>query len=64
MQEINKDRRNAILKTAQGIGVFAFSGLIWGAYVSKAKSSNFSLRPPGAKEESEFLKLCINAVDV
>lgn len=59
MQEINKDRRNAILKTAQGIGIFAFSGLIWSAYASKAKASNFSLRPPGAKEESEFLKLCI-----
>lgn len=57
MQNIN--RRNAIIKVAQGIGVFAFSGLIWGAYVNKAKASTFTLRPPGAKKESEFLKLCI-----
>lgn len=55
MQNINQDRRNAILKTAQGIGVFAFSSLIWSAYIFKAKASNFALRPPGAKEEDEFL---------
>ena len=59
MQTINKDRRNAILKTAQSIGIFAFSGLIWSAYISKAKASNFTLRPPGARNEDEFLKLCI-----
>ncbi|RAX54032.1 ferredoxin-type protein NapG [Helicobacter sp. 16-1353] len=59
MQNVNKDRRNVILKAVQGAGIFAFSGLIWGAYVSKAKASTFSLRPPGARNESEFLKLCI-----
>lgn len=59
MQKFDRDRRNTIIKAAQGIGIFAFSGLIWGSYVSKAKASTFTLRPPGAKEESEFLKLCI-----
>lgn len=59
MQQVDKDRRNAIIKTAQGVGIFAFSALIWSAYISKAKASAFSLRPPGAREESEFLKLCI-----
>lgn len=59
MNNINKSRRDAIIKTAQGVGVFAFSGLIWSAYVNKAKASNLVLRPPAAKEEDEFLKLCI-----
>lgn len=56
---MDKNRRNILLKTAQGIGIFAFSGLVWSSYVSKAKASNFSLRPPAAKDEEEFLKLCI-----
>lgn len=59
MQKINKDRRNVILRATQSIGVFAFSGFVWSAYVSKAKSSSFALRPPGAKKESEFVALCI-----
>lgn len=56
---INNDRRNAILKTLQGVGALAFGGLVWSAYLSKAKASGFALRPPGAREESEFIKLCI-----
>lgn len=56
---MDKNRRNILLKTAQGIGIFAFSGLVWSSYVSKAKASSFTLRPPGAKDEAEFLQLCI-----
>lgn len=56
---MDKNRRNILLKTAQGIGIFAFSGLVWSSYVSKAKASSFTLRPPGARKESEFLQLCI-----
>lgn len=55
--QINKDRREAIVKTAQGVGILAFGGLIWGAYVSKAKAAPFSLKPPAAVED--FLALCI-----
>lgn len=56
---INSDRRNAILKTLQGFGILAFGGLVWSAYISKVKASSFILRPPGARKESEFMKLCI-----
>lgn len=56
---INHDRRNAILKTLQGVGAFTFGGLIWSAYLSKANANSFSLRPPGARKEDEFIKLCI-----
>ena len=56
---MDKNRRSLLLKTAQGVGIFAFSGLIWSSYVSKAKSAPLALRPPGAKAEAEFIKLCI-----
>lgn len=56
---MDKNRRNVLLKTAQGLGIFAFSGFIWSSYISKAKASPLTLRPPGAREESEFIKLCI-----
>ena len=56
---MDKNRRSLLLKTAQGVGIFAFSGLVWSSYVSKAKSAPLALRPPGARDESEFIKLCI-----
>ncbi len=59
MKHIDIDRRKAIIKITQGVGIFAFSGLIWSAYVSKAKASTVSLRPPGARSEEDFMKLCI-----
>ncbi|RDU63481.1 ferredoxin-type protein NapG [Helicobacter sp. MIT 14-3879] len=57
--QVNKDRRNTIIKALQGVGIFVFSGFLWSAYISKAKANGYALRPPGAKKESEFLKLCI-----
>lgn len=56
---MDKNRRNLLLKSAQGLGIFAFSGLVWSSYVSKAKAAPLALRPPGAREEGEFIKLCI-----
>lgn len=56
---MDKNRRSVLLKTAQGFGILAFSGLIWSSYVSKAKAAPLALRPPGAKNEEEFMKLCI-----
>lgn len=56
---MDKNRRNLLLKTAQSIGIFAFSGLVWSSYVSKAKAAPLALRPPGARAEAEFMQLCI-----
>lgn len=59
MQQINVGRRNTIIKTIQGIGGLAFGGLLWSAYLSKAKASTLLIRPPGALIENEFIKSCI-----
>lgn len=56
---MDKNRRSLLLKTAQSIGIFAFSGLVWSSYVSKAKAAPLALRPPGARAEAEFMQLCI-----
>lgn len=56
---MDKNRRSLLLKTAQSIGIFAFSGLVWSSYVSKAKAAPLALRPPGARSEAEFMQLCI-----
>ena len=56
---MDKNRRSLLLKTAQSVGIFAFSGLIWSSYVSKAKAAPLALRPPGARAEKEFMQLCI-----
>lgn len=56
---MDKNRRRILLKTAQSIGIFAFSGLVWSSYVSKAKAAPLALRPPGARSEKEFMQLCI-----
>jgi len=44
---------------AQSIGITALGGLVWSAYVEEAKAAPLVLRPPGAKPESDFLKMCI-----
>lgn len=56
---MDKNRRSLLLKTAQGVGILAFSGLVWSSYVSKAKAAPLALRPPGARAEKEFMQLCI-----
>ena len=58
MWKFDKNRRKSLVTGAQGLGIFAFGGLLWGAYVNKAKSNSLVLRPPGALEESDFLKKC------
>jgi len=60
-EENNKgtSRRNAIRKVFQGAGYFGLGGLVWGAYLDKAKASKLVLRPPGALDEQDFLSSCI-----
>lgn len=55
----NTSRREAILKVFQGAGILSLGGLVWGAYLNKAKASKLVLRPPAAIEESDFLAACI-----
>ncbi|OQX76137.1 MAG: ferredoxin-type protein NapG [Bacteroidetes bacterium 4484_249] len=52
-------RRNAIRKVVQGAGYFGLGGLVWGAYLDKAKASKLVLRAPGALDEDDFLRSCI-----
>ena len=52
-------RREAILKVFQGAGILSLGGLVWGAYLNKAKASKLVLRPPAAIEEGAFLAACI-----
>lgn len=52
-------RRNALKKIAKGVSFFGMGGVLWGGYLEEAKSSDFALRPPGALDESEFLKACV-----
>lgn len=61
MQKASKhtSRREAILKVFQGAGLLSLGGLVWGAYLNKAKASHLTLRPPAAIEEEDFLAACI-----
>lgn len=44
---------------AQSIGLSALGGMVWTGYVEEAKSAPLILRPPGAKPEFDFLRMCI-----
>ncbi len=44
---------------AQSVGLSALGGLIWTGYVEEAKASPLLLRPPGARSEPDFLRMCI-----
>ncbi len=58
-EEQSNDRRRFILGTTRAIGLVALGGLVWSAYLDEAKASHFTLRPPGALYEDDFLKTCI-----
>ena len=53
------NRRDVIRKMLQGAGFLGMGGFTWGAYVDEAKAVDIILRPPGAVEESIFMKACI-----
>lgn len=53
------NRRDFIVTMAQNIGLCALGGFIWTGYLDGAKAAPLTLRPPGAKKESEFMKSCI-----
>ena len=53
------ERRRFISLMAQSVGITALGGLVWTGYVEEAKAAPLILRPPGAVEEDDFLKMCI-----
>lgn len=52
-------RRHFLLGMARSLALVGAGGLIWGHLISKSQASRFSLRPPGALSESDFLATCI-----
>lgn len=52
-------RRKFFSNVARGVGLTALGGMVWTGYVEEAKSAPLILRPPGAKQESDFLRMCI-----
>lgn len=55
----NKNRRKFLLNTSRSVGLASFGGLMWGAYLEEVTAKSFSIRPPAALSEKEFLKTCI-----
>ncbi len=53
------DRRRFLVQMAQNIAIAGVGGLLWSAYVEEIKAAPLILRPPGAKNEDEFISLCI-----
>lgn len=53
------DRRRFITVMAQSIGLTALGGMVWSGYVDEAKAAPLILRPPGAKPEKDFMRMCI-----
>lgn len=58
MRKINP-RRRFISLMAQSVGLSALGGLVWSGYLDEAVSAPLILRPPGARDENMFLKMCI-----
>ena len=52
-------RRRFLSVMAQSVGLSALGGMIWTGYIEEAKSAPLILRPPGAKFETDFLRMCI-----
>jgi len=52
-------RRRFFTDMAHHIGLGGMGVLLWAGYANKAKSSELTLRPPAALDESDFLKTCI-----
>jgi ferredoxin-type protein NapG len=52
-------RRKFLSLMAQSVGLSALGGMVWTGYLVEAKAAPLLLRPPGAREEADFLKLCI-----
>jgi ferredoxin-type protein NapG len=52
-------RRKFLSVMAQSVGLSALGGMVWTGYIEEAKSAPLILRPPGAKPEFDFMRMCI-----
>ncbi len=52
-------RRKFLTLMAQSVGFSALGGMVWTGYLHEAKAVPLILRPPAAKAEKDFLRLCI-----
>ncbi|SFV57115.1 Ferredoxin-type protein NapG (periplasmic nitrate reductase) [hydrothermal vent metagenome] len=57
--ETGNERRKFLLTMARDVGLLAFGGFIWSAYVDEAVANKLALRPPGALKGKDFLSTCI-----
>lgn len=46
-------------KIMQSAGFVGLGGLVWGSFIEESKARDIVLRPPGALDETEFIKACI-----
>lgn len=53
------ERRKFLSLMAQSVGLSALGGMVWTGYLEEAKSAPLILRPPGARLEKDFLRMCI-----
>ncbi len=53
------ERRKFILGMARSIGLASMGSLVWYSVLEESAHASLLLRPPGAREEEEFLKSCI-----
>ncbi|MFV0480504.1 MAG: ferredoxin-type protein NapG [Campylobacteraceae bacterium] len=55
----SSERRKALLTGVKAISLALMGSLVWGAFLNNQAKASFILRPPGARDEKEFLKSCI-----
>ncbi len=54
-----KSRREFLVDLLRGAAVAGGAGLAWGHVVGVSKAAGHTVRPPGAREEDDFLAMCI-----
>jgi ferredoxin-type protein NapG len=58
MDQTLLNRRELLITVARNAGVAAVGGLVWSGFLHGRQAHPTVLRPPGAKEEKEFLAQC------
>lgn len=58
-QHTDPSRRDALKKLFRGTGLLGIGGSVWAGLAEGFAENRFTLRPPGAIEEKDFLKACV-----
>ncbi len=53
------NRKEMLTKIVQGSGLAILGSIPWAAFISESRNARLVLRPPGALDESQFVKTCI-----